>query len=57
MIRFSQSLASLEKQQVLDQAAATGDDYHLDKCGPMAYLSPGPWRRRWGRGRKETLDT
>jgi hypothetical protein len=34
MLLLSQTLSSPEKQQVLDQVAKAGNDYHLDKCGP-----------------------
>jgi hypothetical protein len=42
MILLSQTLTSLEKQQVLDQAAAAGNNYHLDKCGPVGLSQTGP---------------
>jgi hypothetical protein len=42
MLLLSQTLTSLEKQQVLDQAAAAGDDYHLEKFGPTALSQTGP---------------
>jgi hypothetical protein len=42
MLLLSQTLTALEKQQVLDQAAAAGDDYHLDKYGPAGLSQTGP---------------
>jgi hypothetical protein len=39
MLLLSQTLTSLEKQRVLDQAAAAGDNYHLDKSGSTTALS------------------
>jgi hypothetical protein len=42
MLLLSQTLTSLEKQQELDQAAAVGDDYHLDKCDPTGLSQSGP---------------
>jgi hypothetical protein len=50
MLLLSQNLSSLEKQQVLDQAAAAGDDYHLDKCGPTALSQTGPSQEEEGEG-------
>jgi hypothetical protein len=32
---LSDIFTSLEKQQVLDQAVASADDYHLGKCDPV----------------------
>jgi hypothetical protein len=40
MLWLSKMLTSLEKQQVLDQAAELGDNYHLDKCGPTGNIRP-----------------
>jgi hypothetical protein len=42
MLLLSQTLTSLEKQQVLNQAAAAGDDYHLDKCASTSLFQIGP---------------
>jgi hypothetical protein len=42
MILLSQTLTTLEKQEVLDQAVAAGDDYHLDKCGPIGLSQTRP---------------
>jgi hypothetical protein len=42
MLLLSQTLTSLEKQWVLDQAAAAGDDYHLDICSPTGPSQTGP---------------
>jgi hypothetical protein len=36
------NLTFLEKQQVLNQAATTGDDDHLDKCGHTVLSQTGP---------------
>jgi hypothetical protein len=47
---LSQILTSLEKQQVLDQAAAAGDDYHLDTCGPTALPQTRPSQEEEGEG-------
>jgi hypothetical protein len=50
MILLSQTLTSLEKQWVLDQAAAAGDDYHLDKCGPTGLAQTGHLEEKEGEG-------
>jgi hypothetical protein len=47
---LSQTLTFLEKQQVLDQAATAGDDYHLDKCGPTGLSQTGPSQEEEGEG-------
>jgi hypothetical protein len=39
---LSQTLTYLEKQWVLAQAAAAGDNYHLDKCGLTGLSQFGP---------------
>jgi hypothetical protein len=39
---LSQTLTFLEKQQVLDQAATAGDDYHLGKCDSTGLSQTGP---------------
>jgi hypothetical protein len=52
MLLLSQTLTSLEKQQILDQEAAAGVGYHLDKCGLTGLSQTGPYRRRKGRGKK-----
>jgi hypothetical protein len=39
---LSRTLTSLEKQRVLDQAITAGDNYHLDKCGPIGLSQTGP---------------
>jgi hypothetical protein len=54
MLLLSQTLTSLKKQQVLDQAVTAGDNYHLDKSSPTPYYSPH--RRRKGMEKKKTLD-
>jgi hypothetical protein len=53
MLLLPQTLTSLDKQQLLHQAAGTGDDYHLDKCGPTGLSQTGPHRRRRGREKKD----
>jgi hypothetical protein len=52
MLLLSQTLTSLEKQQVLDQAVTDGDNYTSIK---VALLQPcmGPHRRRRGREKKD----
>jgi hypothetical protein len=40
MVLLSQTFTSLEKQR--DQAAAAGDNYHLDECGPTGLSQTGP---------------
>jgi hypothetical protein len=53
MLLLSQTLTSLEKQQVLKQTVTAGDNYHL-KAALQAYLRLGPHRRRRrGRGKKD----
>jgi hypothetical protein len=42
MILLSGTLTSLEKQQVLDQAAVSGNNYHLDKCDPKGLSQTAP---------------
>jgi hypothetical protein len=42
MLLLSQTLTSLEKQGVLDQAVTAGDNYHLDKSGPTGLSQTGP---------------
>jgi hypothetical protein len=49
MLLLSQTLTSLEKQQVLDQAVTAGDNYHLDKSSPTTALS-GPSQEEEGEG-------
>jgi hypothetical protein len=53
MLLLSQTLTSLEKQQVLDQAVGPGENYHLAKCGPIGLSQTKPWKRRRGRGKKD----
>jgi hypothetical protein len=53
MLLLSQTLISLEKQWVLDQATAAGDDYHLDKCGPTGLSHIGPLEEEEGREKKD----
>jgi hypothetical protein len=58
MLLLSKTLTSLEKQQVLDQAAKARDDYHLDKCDPTGLSQTRPLEGEGEGGRKtETLDT
>jgi hypothetical protein len=42
MLLLSQTLTSLEKQWVLDQAVTAGKNYHLDKSGPTGLSQTGP---------------
>jgi hypothetical protein len=49
MLLLSQTLTSLEKQRVLDQAVTAGDIYHLDKSSPTGLSH----RRRRRRRRKK----
>jgi hypothetical protein len=49
MLLLSQTLTSLEKQQVLDQAVTAGDN----KVALQAYLRLGPHRRRRWREKKD----
>jgi hypothetical protein len=50
MLLLSQTLTAVEKQQVLDQAVKTGDDYHLDKYGPTGLSQTGPSQKEEGEG-------
>jgi hypothetical protein len=50
MILLSQTLTSLEKQQVLDQAVTAGENYHLDKSGPTGLSQTGPSQEEEGEG-------
>jgi hypothetical protein len=50
MLLLSQTLTSLEKQRVLDQAVTDGDNYHLDKCGPTGLPQTGPSQEEDGEG-------
>jgi hypothetical protein len=58
MLLLSQTLTSLEKQWVLDQAVTAGDNYHLYKSSPTV-LSDWSLTGGGGGGRRktETLDT
>jgi hypothetical protein len=49
MLLLSQTLTSLEKQWVLEQAVTAGDNYHLDKSSPTTALS-GPSQEEEGEG-------
>jgi hypothetical protein len=49
MLLLSQTLTSLEKHQVLDEAVTAGDNYHLDKSSPTTALS-GPLQEEEGEG-------
>jgi hypothetical protein len=42
MLLLSQTLTSLEKQQVLDQAVTAGDNYYFDKSGLTGLSQTGP---------------
>jgi hypothetical protein len=42
MLLLSQTLTSLEKKWVLDQAITAGDNYHVDKSSPPALSQTGP---------------
>jgi hypothetical protein len=42
MLLLSQTLTSLEKQWVLDQAVTAGENYHLDKSSPPGLSQTGP---------------
>jgi hypothetical protein len=53
MLLLSQTLTSLAKQRVLDQAVTAGDNYHLAKCSPTGLSQTGPHRRRRGREKKD----
>jgi hypothetical protein len=59
MLLLSQTLTSLEKQQVLDQAVTAGDDYHLDKKQPYSPVWDWALTGGGGGGRRKTkaLDT
>jgi hypothetical protein len=50
MLLLSQTLTSLEKQQVLDQAVTPGDNYHLDKSGPTGLSQTGSSQDEEGKG-------
>jgi hypothetical protein len=52
MLLLSQTLTSLEKQQVLDHAAKARDDYHLDKCGPTGLSQTRPSQEGEGEERQ-----
>jgi hypothetical protein len=48
MLLLSQTLTSLEKQWVLDQAVTAGDNYHLDKSSPTGLSHTGPSQEEEG---------
>jgi hypothetical protein len=48
MLFLSQTLTSLEKQQVLDQAVTAGENYPLDKNGPTGLSPTGPSQEEEG---------
>jgi hypothetical protein len=50
MLLLSQTLTALEKQWILDQAVKTGNNYHLDKCGPTGLSQTGPSQEKEGEG-------
>jgi hypothetical protein len=53
MLLLSQTLTSLEKQWILDQAVTPGDNYHLDKAALLACVRLGSRRRMRGREKKD----
>jgi hypothetical protein len=55
MLLLSQTLTSLEKLWVLEQAVTAGDNYHLDKSGPKGLSHTGPSQEEEGEG--EERDT
>jgi hypothetical protein len=50
MLLLSQTLTSLEKQQVLDQAVTAADNYHLDRSRPTGLSQSGPSQEEEGEG-------
>jgi hypothetical protein len=52
MLLLSQTLTSLEKQWVLDEAAKARDNYHLDKYGPTGLSQTGPSQKEEGEREK-----
>jgi hypothetical protein len=48
MLLLSETLTSLEKQWVLDQAVTAGDNYHLDKSSPTGLSQTGPLQEEMG---------
>jgi hypothetical protein len=52
MLLLSQTLTSLEKQRVLDQAVIAGDNYHLDKSSSTALSQTGPSQEEEWEGEK-----
>jgi hypothetical protein len=60
MLLLSQTLTSLEKQRVLDQAVTAADNYHLDKSGSTGLSQTGPSQEEEegeSEERQKTLDT
>jgi hypothetical protein len=50
MLLLSQTLTSLEKQRVLDQAVTAGHNHHLDKSSPPGLSQTGPSQEEEGEG-------
>jgi hypothetical protein len=50
MLLLAQTLTSLEKQWVLDQAVKAGDNYHLDKCDSTGLSQTAPSQEEEGVG-------
>jgi hypothetical protein len=57
MLLLSQTLTSLEKQQVLHQAVTAGDNYYLDKSGPTGLSRTGPSLVKEGEGEERKTKT
>jgi hypothetical protein len=53
MLLLSQTLSSLEKQWVLDQAVTAGDNNHLDKSSLTDLSQTGPSQEEEGRENKD----
>jgi hypothetical protein len=52
MLFLSQTLTSLEKEQVLDQAVTAGDNYHLDKSDLTGLSQTVPSQEEEGEGKE-----
>jgi hypothetical protein len=55
MLLLSQTLTSLEKQWVLDQAVTAGDNYHLYKSRPTALSQTRPSLEEEGEGEEKDI--
>jgi hypothetical protein len=53
MLLLCQTLTTLKKQQVLDQAVTAGDNYHYIKVALQSCLRLGPHRRGREREKKD----